>query len=120
MHASLRPEPQLKQRFEFGSRGARGSGWATDWHKAVQGLHELAHATEVPCAGTSVVILAGARKAERKRNGKSFRRWTMIGPIEAPIERGRAVPLGSLRSPSFHRSPTINTLGQERRKATLR
>jgi hypothetical protein len=26
----------------------RGSGWATDWLKAVRGLHELAHATEHP------------------------------------------------------------------------
>jgi hypothetical protein len=26
----------------------RGSGWVTDWPKAVRGLHELAHAAERP------------------------------------------------------------------------
>src|SRR6266404_1625993 len=120
MHASLRPEPQLKQRFEFGSRGARGSGWATDWHKAVQGSHELAHAADVPCAGTAVFNLAGARKAEREENGKEFPQIPENGPIAAPIVCGRAVPLGSLRSPSLHRSPTNNSLGQEGKNSTFR
>jgi hypothetical protein len=72
MHASLRPKPQLKQRFEFGSRSARGSGWATDWPKAVQGLHELAHAANVPCA-EALAFLAEARKAEWQKNRKTFR-----------------------------------------------
>jgi len=81
MHASLRPEPPLKQRFEFGSRGERGSSWATDMPKLVQGLHELARATEVPCAGTSVLVLAGARKAEMGEKEMMFLRLTegMVG-----------------------------------------
>jgi hypothetical protein len=68
MHASWRPEPTLKQRFEFGSRGARGSSWATDWPKAVRGLNELARATEILCTSISVVNLAEARKAETELN----------------------------------------------------
>jgi len=72
MHASLRPEPQLKQRFEFGSRGTRGSSWATDWPKAIRGLNELARTAGVPCAGTPVSFLAWARKAKIARRGQHF------------------------------------------------
>jgi hypothetical protein len=47
-YTSCRWEPALWQRFEFGAPGARGSGWATDWPKAVLGLNELAHAAGPP------------------------------------------------------------------------
>ena len=105
MPASSRPEPPLKQRFEFKSPGAHGSGWATDWPKAVRGLNELVRAAGVPCAETPDRFLAEARKAQRKTKsdvGFMERKGLGASPLFVPW---RAVPLGSLCSPSFHSPP---------------
>src|SRR5258706_5556961 len=78
MHASSRPEPPLKQRFEFGSQSARGSSWAPDWLRAVRGSNELARTAGVPSTGAPALFLAGARKAERKDRATIFvgsRHW---------------------------------------------
>src|SRR5688572_6394048 len=105
MHASSRPEPPLKQRFEFKARGAHGSGWATDWPKAVRGLNELVRAAGIPCAESPDLFLAEARKSKRERKSDvdfMGRRGLGASPLFVPW---RAVPLGSLRSPSFHSPP---------------
>ena len=47
----------------------RGSGWATDWPKAVRGLHELAHAADRPLRkGTGLMFLPMQEKQEIERN----------------------------------------------------
>ena len=51
------------------SIGVRGSGWATDWPKAVQGLHELAHAADCPLRkGAGLIFLPAQEKQEIERS----------------------------------------------------
>src|ERR1019366_5921256 len=46
-----------------------GSGWATDWPKAVRGLHELAPAADRPLRkGTGLMFLPMQEKQEIERN----------------------------------------------------
>jgi hypothetical protein len=48
---------------------SRGSGWATDWSKAVQGLHELAHAADCPLRkGAGLIFLPAQEKQEIERS----------------------------------------------------
>jgi hypothetical protein len=80
-------------------------------------LNELVRAAGVPCAETPDRILAEARKAKRKRKidvGFMRRRGLGASPLFVPC---RAVPLGSLRSPSFH-SPTRDKCPIQCRKET--
>jgi hypothetical protein len=63
----------------------RGSSWATDWPKAVRGLHELAHAADRPLRkGGGLMFLPAQEKQEiekkavskcrQNRNGRRARR----------------------------------------------
>ena len=50
----------------------RGSSWATDWPKAVRGLHELAHAADRPLRkGGGLRFLPAQEKQESERNAVS-------------------------------------------------
>src|SRR6267154_6263757 len=110
MHAHWRPESPFKQRFEFGALEARGSSWATDWLHTVRGLNELAHVAGAPCAGASASVPCRSKESKR---GKRRQHPNVAGIrtptrqlAEPPPAAGRVVPLGSLRSPSFHNPPS--------------
>src|SRR5271170_822623 len=110
MHANLRPEPQFKQRFEFGALEVRGSCWATDWLHTVRGLNELAHTAGAPCAGAPASVPCQSKENKKRGETQPLNRadiWTPNGAFaELPSAAGRVVPLGSLRSPSFHNPPS--------------
>ncbi len=56
----------------------RGSGWATDWPRAVRGLHELTHAADHPLRkGVSLIFLPAQEKQGVERNAltKSGQKW---------------------------------------------
>src|SRR5215213_4093529 len=113
MHANSRPGPRLKQRFEFGALGARGSCWATDWLHTVRGLNELAHTAGAPCAGAPALIPCRSKES-RKRKGRQPLKNTENRPPHRPSRDAsaacrRVVPLDSLRSSSFHNPPTGNS-----------
>ena len=77
----------------------RGSGWATDWPKAVRGLHELAHAADHPLRkGGGLIFLPtqekqgpewnAATKCGENRDGhQDCRGWVLSAAS------GGAVPL---------------------------
>src|SRR6266568_4707481 len=110
MHANLRPEPQFKQRFEFGALEVRGSSWASDWLHTVRGLIELAHTAGAPCAWAPASVPCRSKESKMGKQRQHLnvaRGRTPARPFaEPPPADGRVVPLGSLRSPSFH-NPTI-------------
>ena len=68
MHTSSWPGPRLKQRFEFGVLGARGSCGAADRPEAVRGLNELAHLAGISCAGIPASV--PCRSKETKNDEK--------------------------------------------------
>src|ERR1700722_7419632 len=112
MHANLRRQPRFKQRFEFGALGVRGSRWATDRPKAVQRLNELAHTAGVPCAGAPASLPC---RGKESKTGNQIQQLNVAGsqppdrsPAKPPSASWRVVPLGSLRSPSFHTPPRGN------------
>src|SRR5271156_4889680 len=99
MHASSRPRPRLKQRFEFGALAVRGSSWATDWLHTVRGLNELAHTAGVPCAGAPASVPCRS-KENKKRGGTQLLNSAEIRTpngafAKSPSAAGRVVPLGS-------------------------
>src|ERR1700677_2661496 len=110
MHANLRWEPRFKQRFEFGALGARGSRWAADKPKAVRRLNELAHTAGVPCAGTPASVPCRGKESKRVKRSQHLKvggvRTANGQRLATPPAVGRVVPLGSLRSPSFHNPPS--------------
>src|SRR5579862_9097006 len=113
MHANLRPGPPFKQRFEFGALEVRGSSWATDWLHTVRGLNELAHTAGAPCAGAPASV--PCRSKESKRGGRRQHLKIVAGwkrneqQVKSSPAVWRFVPLGSLRSPSFHKPPDGNS-----------
>jgi len=113
MHANWRPGPPFKQRFEFGALEVRGSSWATDWLHTVRGLNELAHTAGAPCAGAPASVPCRSKENKKGKRGQHLNVMRAQAPIEmlaraSPAAR-RFVPLGSLRSPSFHKPPGGNS-----------
>ena len=110
MHANLRPEPQFKQRFEFGALDVRGSSWALDWLHTVRGLNELAHTAGAPCAGAPASVPCRSKESKRGKGRQPLNvaeGQTPTGQFaEPPPVAERVAPLGSLRSPSFHNPPS--------------
>ncbi len=46
----------------------RGSGWATDWRRAVRGLHELAHAADrLLRKGAGLIFLPAQEKQDLEK-----------------------------------------------------
>src|SRR5580693_8804320 len=113
MHANLRPGPQFKQRFEFGALEVRGSRWATDWLHTVRGLNEPAHTAGAPCAGAPASVPCRSKENKKGKRGQHLNVMRAQTPIEllarASAAAGRVVPLGSLRSPSFHNPPSAQS-----------
>ena len=71
----------------------RGSGWATDWPKAVRGLNELAHATDGPLRkGGGLMFLPVQEKQEIERNALTKCRQNRHGRRG---RRGRVVSAAS-------------------------
>jgi hypothetical protein len=71
----------------------RGSGWATDWPKAVRGSHELAHAADRPLRkGGGLMFLPAQEKQEIERNAVSKCGQNRNGRRDC---RGRVVPVAS-------------------------
>jgi hypothetical protein len=109
MHTNLRPEPPFKQRFEFGALEVRGSSWASDWLHTVRGLNELAHTAGAPCAGAPASVPCRSKESKKGKKRQPLNAAgdrTPTRPFaKPPLADGRVVPLGSLRSPSFHNPP---------------
>ena len=71
----------------------RGSGWATDWPTAVQGLHELTHAADILLRkGAGLILLLAQEKPTIRRNALARQGNKSSRSAGSQAADGRAAP----------------------------
>lgn len=71
----------------------RGSGWATDWPTAVQGLHELTHAADILLRkGAGLILLLAQEKPTIRRNALARQGNKSSRSAGSQAAVGRAAP----------------------------